>query len=306
VSATRPGVAAAHVLDLDPDLGWGIEEEDWHEARNVCTGRAVHVDQGVCESIADLRRRQDIVGLLIVDGILCREARMRDRHLIELLGPRDVVQPPAVREWPELSAHTAITAVTPTVMILLGQSFIEAAARWPGILAALQARLEEQRDRLAVKGLIAHLPRAEHRMLLHLWQLASRWGRVSPEGIVLPLPLTHGVLGQLSASRRPTATLAAQALENDGLVRRLDDGTWVLTRAATDRVRSLARTSRIGRLIGQTLTLRHRTSEIGWESHAVRAEAEQTRGHGRGALRRRQVDVILPMTRGEPPEHSRR
>lgn len=67
------------------------------------------------------------------------------------------------------------------ILVVLGESFIGAAARWPSLLATVQRRLEAQRESLAIQGLIAHLPRAEHRLLLMLWHLAERWGYVTPK-----------------------------------------------------------------------------------------------------------------------------
>lgn len=53
---------------------------------------------------------------------------------------------------------------------------------------------------MALQGLAAHLPRVEDRLLLTLWMLAERCGRVTPEGIVLPLALSHEALGRLAAA----------------------------------------------------------------------------------------------------------
>lgn len=150
--------------------------------------------------------RDDVAGLLIVKGMLCREVSLRDRSMLELLGPGDVLQPPVQTGRPGLGGTVELTAVSDMILVVLGESFIRAAARWPSMLATVQRRLEAQRESLAIQGLIAHLPRAEHRLLLMLWHLAERWGYVTPDGIVLPLALTHDLLGQLiaiAAQRRP-------------------------------------------------------------------------------------------------------
>ena len=61
-----------------------------------------------------------------------------------------------------------------------------------------------------------------------LWHLAGRWGRVRSDGTVLPLRLTHTVLADLVAARRPTVTSALTELARRGLVRSSGD-TWVLS-----------------------------------------------------------------------------
>ena len=65
------------------------------------------------------------------------------------------------------------------------------------------------------------------RLLLLLWHLADRWGRVTPDGVRIPLRLTHTLLADLVASRRPSVTTALALLEHEGhLVR--DDNTIIL------------------------------------------------------------------------------
>jgi hypothetical protein len=73
-----------------------------------------------------------------------------------------------------------VTALDPSELIVLSKPFIHAAARWPSLLTNLHRRLEAQRQRLAIQGLAVHLPRAEDRVLLTLWILAHRCGRVTP------------------------------------------------------------------------------------------------------------------------------
>jgi CRP/FNR family transcriptional regulator, cyclic AMP receptor protein len=75
---------------------------------------------------------------------------------------------------------------------------------------------------------------------LLLWHLAGRWGRVHSIGTVLPLRLTHDVLADLVAARRPTVTTALSELARRGLVRWEDDA-WVLTGNAPIELLALKR-----------------------------------------------------------------
>src|SRR5262249_13853935 len=171
-------------------------------ARYACRGDLVRVPRGLWPVPPDAGETQILAGLLIVSGLVCREVGLRDRRMLELLGPGDIVQLPIQTDRPRLGGRIVLTAATTTELVTLGESFISAAGRWPSLLAAIQRRLEAQREHLAMQGLIAHLPRAEHRMLLMLHHLADRWGRVTPDGTVVSLPLTHDLLGQLIAARR--------------------------------------------------------------------------------------------------------
>ena len=52
-------------------------------------------------------------------------------------------------------------------------------------------------------------------------------GRVRTDGVILPLRLTHNVLADLVAARRPTVSTALGELIRDGLLRSVPNG-WVL------------------------------------------------------------------------------
>ncbi len=265
------------VLDLDPDLGAGIGEEDWEAARAAGRGRLVRLGRGRWPFPATAGERDDLVGLVVVEGVVAREVALGDRFMLELLGPRDVLQLPVVLGRPRLSDTLRLTVVSETSLLVLDKSFIGAAGRWPCLLAAVLRRLEIQRERLAVQGAIAHLPRAEDRLLLTLWHLADQWGSPTRQGTILELPLTHDILGHLTGGRRPTATLAVSVLQADGLIRRLGNGSWLLTPAADAAVKAIARTKSQSRVLGETLTLRQLTREATTEARALRAEAQQAR-----------------------------
>jgi CRP-like cAMP-binding protein len=68
----------------------------------------------------------------------------------------------------------------------------------------------------------------DDRLLVVMWFLAERWGRVRPEGVVLPLKLTHQLLAALVGAKRPSVTTALGELTTAGLLERRDDGSWLL------------------------------------------------------------------------------
>jgi CRP-like cAMP-binding protein len=75
---------------------------------------------------------------------------------------------------------------------------------------------------------IVHQARVDVRLHMLLWHLAARWGRVRSDGTVLRLRLTHAVLADLVAARRPTVTTALSDLARRGMVK-TDGETWVLS-----------------------------------------------------------------------------
>ena len=89
-------------------------------------------------------------------------------------------------------------------------------------------RLNDRAQRLATTQAISQLNRVDRRLMALFRHLAERWGRMTSEGVAVPLTLSHRMLGQLIGARRPTVSTAIGDLaERDELVRR-SDGTWLL------------------------------------------------------------------------------
>jgi CRP-like cAMP-binding protein len=95
-------------------------------------------------------------------------------------------------------------------------------SRYPPLTARLVGRALERSRNLAVQMAIVHQPRVHIRLHMLLWHLADRWGRVGMDGISIDLRLSHTMLADLVAARRPTVTVALAELEKRGLVRRAD------------------------------------------------------------------------------------
>lgn len=244
------------LLEVDPDLGRGIESHDWEAARRVTRAELTRIDRHECVSAAGACETGNTVGLIVNDGMISREIALGEHVAFELLTPGDALLLAAAEpDDLDLGGRVTLTALIPAELIVLSNSFIQAAARWPSLLTNLHRRLEAQRQRLAIQGLAAHLPRAEDRLLLTLWILADCCGRVTPEGTVLPLSLSHEVLGRLAAARRPTITLALRTLESTQSVQRGPNGYLTLGPAAHRRVKELTHAS-ISRLpIGPSVAL---------------------------------------------------
>jgi len=74
---------------------------------------------------------------------------------------------------------------------------------------------------------IIHHPRVDVRLHMLLWELADRWGTVHPDGVHVPLHLTHETLGELVAARRPTVSKALRELAERGIAT-WDGDHWLL------------------------------------------------------------------------------
>lgn len=255
---TSASANAGLLLDLEPDLGEGIDASQWQDARRLSLVKVVRLGCGALTLPQSFADRDDIVALIVTDGVIGRETAIGARVAFELICQGDVLLPPT--DPPDhvcARAETRLTVLSTATLIVLGQSFIRAAARWPVLLSNLHRRLESQRQRLTAQGLAVHLPRAEDRLLLILWQLADGCGHVTPDGVVLPLSLSHDILARMCAARRPTITLALGALQAADLIRR-HDGHLLLTDAARERADQLTNPDDLSPAIGAAITLHAR------------------------------------------------
>jgi CRP-like cAMP-binding protein len=227
------------LLDLDPDLGRLLEPERRVEARLALAVHVVAVPVGTW----DLGRLGGVspvnVGLLVIDGVIARELTVGDNVCTELLGAGDVVRPWALDEDACLvESLTCWNALSPVRVAVIGQSVAVRLGAYPEVTAVLMDRLGARSQRVAMMQAIAHLNRVDTRLEALLWMLAERWGRVTTDGVVVALVLSHRVLGQLIGARRPTVSTALAGLASSGRVTRLADGTWLLDPASRPTVGS--------------------------------------------------------------------
>ena len=222
----------AAVLELDPDLGQLLDGERLAAARRELRVAVHALETGPWEADKLAGASPDHIGLLVLDGVLAREVLVSDTVSTELLGPGDVVRPWRLHGGSELLRHSIRwNVLTRSRIALLDRRFAAQLATFPEVNAAVIDRVNERALRLAVTQAISQLNRVDRRLLALFWHLAERWGRMTPEGIALPMTLSHRMLGQLIGARRPTVSTALGELAKEGEVVRRDDGTWLLTGA---------------------------------------------------------------------------
>jgi hypothetical protein len=118
--------------------------------------------------------------------------------------------------------------LSPVSLAELDAPFVRQAREWPQVFGALLERAVRRTVRMAVHQAVLQLSPVETRLLVLFWHLADRWGRVTPDGIVLPLGLTHQVLGQLVGCQRASVTTALGAISRSGRAMHREDGSWLL------------------------------------------------------------------------------
>jgi CRP/FNR family transcriptional regulator, cyclic AMP receptor protein len=228
--------AAISLLRVWPDLAASVPEEERAQAERALVVPLIVADGGALSAALDATA--DAFAFVLAQGIVLKETEAGRRSALEWLTEGDVLAPLPEGAVPEerrgASRYRGLGRVAVGV---LEQRFRLVARRWPAVSDCLHTRLAEQVHRASLHLATLHLPRAEDRLVVLFGDLAERLGRVTPEGVLLEIALTHDALGQLIGSRRPTVSLALQELEQAGLLTRRGDA-WLLPGGAVDPRRS--------------------------------------------------------------------
>ncbi len=215
------------VLDEDPDLAANLDGSRLAAATRDLRAAAFAVPGGRWEPGGHAPSLRGGIGLLVTDGALARRVGTQRRSGAELLGPGDLLRPATSDGAADSIFETSWRVIEPLRIVVLDQRFLMRLAPYPEIAGELICRAVDRASHVLVHMAIAHHPRVDARLLHLLWQLADRWGRVTPHGVSLPLRLTHELLADLVVAQRPSVTLSLQQLERQGQITR-EDGLVLL------------------------------------------------------------------------------
>src|SRR5215213_4960402 len=222
--------ATISLVDADPDLADLLDAAELERARRDALARVLRLSTGEWDAGAALEVNSHHRGFMIVDGLLSRS--------VEVLGHGDVMRP---WQWDDEGSHVRAevgwVVLDPARLVVLDHGLVTRIIPWPQLGVELFNRGTRRAHHLAVALAIAYHQRVDDRLLLMLWHLAERWGRVHPDGVVVPLPLNHQRLADLVGAHRPSVTTAMGELTRSGAVSRRDDGDWVLHGAPPEKLR---------------------------------------------------------------------
>jgi CRP/FNR family cyclic AMP-dependent transcriptional regulator len=216
------------LLDVDPELGQRLGADAYPQAAHQLVAHVLRVPTGRWDAAGVVDPSGSPFGLFILDGLLLRDLDLGRRASTEVLGFGDILRP-----WDADSAASDLPLVArwsvlePLRLAVLDERFLHAALRYPPVIDALFARAARRHRGLSIRLVINQLVRLEDRLVLALWTLAERWGRVTPDGVLVPMGLTHSSLARLVGARRPSVTSALGDLARDRLLERTEDG-WLL------------------------------------------------------------------------------
>jgi CRP-like cAMP-binding protein len=226
----RPGagddVVVAPLLDLDPELAGELTPALREQVRGWLVVRVWSLPRGVWP--AEASREPGLMGFLVLDGVLTRSVSLGKIAYPELLGRGDLLRPWQTETAGRLGPiEVTWNVLEPCRVAVLDRRFAGIVGRWPEVVDQLIGRALNRARALDFNMAIAQLPLLELRLLALLWHLADRWGRETPDGVVVPIRLTHSLLAALVLGRRPSVSTALTDLCNRGLISRVEDG-WML------------------------------------------------------------------------------
>ncbi len=216
------------IVDTDPDLAALIPPEDRPEAARRAVARREVIDPGDW-TVRPLRDPRAF-GVLVLDGLVGARVSLGEEAYLEVLGEGDLLRP-WVHPAPEASVPSRVgwQVFDQTTVAILDADFARAVAPWPQVAAGLMHRLVLRARRLCLHLALAGISRIDERVLIALWHFADRWGRVTPDGVMLRLALTQTDLAEVVRAARPTVSTAIAELKREGtLSYERSRRTWTL------------------------------------------------------------------------------
>ncbi|MCW2994728.1 MAG: Crp/Fnr family transcriptional regulator [Conexibacter sp.] len=217
------------VLEVDPDLGQGLDSQAFAAASRELVADTLDVARGVWELDPAWAATGAVLGLLILAGVLARDLIVGRRRSLEILGPGDIVRP-----WPEdrhvgtADLDLRFNALEPVRFASLDAQFATHAVRYPGVISQVTGRVMGRATSASLRLLVHQVVRIDDRVLVSLWGLAERFGRVTPDGVLMPVPINHTMMARFVGAQRPTVSQAVGELTRRGEVERLEGGGWLL------------------------------------------------------------------------------
>jgi CRP/FNR family transcriptional regulator, cyclic AMP receptor protein len=216
------------VLGADAELGARLDAARRARAEALSIARTLRRPAGRWDAKPDAEHGRDGLGLFVVEGTLVRRVGMAGRYGAELLSTGDVLQPAEHDgEGATVPFEATWRVLSPLRLAVLDLAWMTRMAPYPEVLADLTRRVMARSRRLASLQAIAQHHRLDERLRLFFWELADRYGRVTPAGVRIELDLTHELISHLVGAHRPSVSTALRRLEDDGYLRR-EGRHWLL------------------------------------------------------------------------------
>jgi CRP/FNR family transcriptional regulator, cyclic AMP receptor protein len=232
------------VAEAFPALVRGLDPERADLARRHALATLEVLQPGTWRPPMSNHREPGHLGLLVLEGLLTREVVLGSTIATEIVGQGDLLRP-ADHDGENAPVPFAVqwTVLEPTRLAVLDRRFTAVIGHWPEAIEVVIRASMRRTHSLALHLAVCHLRRVDTRLLVLLWHLADRWGVVQPEGVHVPMRLTHQILGRLVGAQRPSVTTALKQLTDAGRLSRLEDGGWLLRGDPPDELERLRDTA---------------------------------------------------------------
>jgi CRP-like cAMP-binding protein len=215
------------ILALDPDLADRVPADQMEAARRAALVRVQRVGTGGWDP-PPAPPGPEGFGLLVLSGFLVRRVGREGRFGAELLGPGDLLRPwqapGRVASQPFEASWQTIAAAE---LAILDGDFVTRVSAHPQIAVRVVDRAMLRSRHLALELAVVQQRRVEQRLQMLFWLLADRWGHVTRDGVRVVAPLTHALLAELVAARRPSVSAALGVLAERGEITR-SGNEWTL------------------------------------------------------------------------------
>lgn len=230
------------VLLEDPALARQLAPAELPRASRAAVASVVSLPKGIFWPRERFPNTSDILGMLVLDGMVLRGVAVTDRPTVEVLGPGDLFRPFECDRDRDatVSGELRWWGLRPATIAVLDGGFTRRMCDYPPVIAELAGRLSRRSAGSSLRLAIAAEPRLWLRLHRTLWQLADRFGEPQVGGVLLRVPLCHALLSWLVGARRPAVSRAINELERAGRLARRPDGTWWLARQQPVGFRGLA------------------------------------------------------------------
>jgi CRP-like cAMP-binding protein len=216
------------VVEALPEIVEHLEPEQQEIARRQLVADLVVAKTGSWRPQVATNRPGHL-GLLVLEGLLSRDVILEKPLATELVGQGDLLRP-SDRDGEDAPIPFGVswTVLEPARFAVLDPTFARTLGQWPSAVEAVLRGASNRAHSLAITLAVSNLRRVDVRLLVLLWYLADRWGRVTPDGVIVPLRLTHETLARLVGAQRPSVTTAIRQLEAEDRLRRTRDRLWLL------------------------------------------------------------------------------
>jgi hypothetical protein len=227
------GGRGVRLLDVDPDLGSALSDQELADARDHAVLPAVGLEPrpwSVKQLRGSGRARGELHGFMVIDGVLSTDAWLGGRRCVRVITEREIMLLDRSGDT-SLPVGWGWSTLTAARVAILDDRLLLIAVRWPRLFSAILKRAAAQERQALLQQAISQLPRVEDRLLALFWALADRRGSVRSDGILVGLTITHQSLAEMIGAQRPTVSLGLARLLELGWLRSTADG-WLIDPAS--------------------------------------------------------------------------